>query len=246
MIKKLLVCTMLMGFATGLFAKDYQASMFGIKSDGTTLNTRSIQKAVDFISAQGGGKLVFWVGRYLTGTVELKSNVTIELKEGAALVAVDSPYEYNLANGSTAVFYAKNQSNIRIFGKGLIVGHSSAVMACLNEQFQKGHIKGNAADFMPSAILLDHCDGIQFDGITLEDTSNTALVLKACKNVTFNKVTVSSTVAGAVSLSNCEGVQMTGCYFDTKVPAVITDGTSSNLKFDHCVIPNGTAVSVDK
>lgn len=34
--------------------KDYQMTMFGIKSDGTTMNTRSIQKAIDFISESGG------------------------------------------------------------------------------------------------------------------------------------------------------------------------------------------------
>ena len=44
----------LLFFATGLSAKDYQAVMFGIKSDGVTLNTRSIQRA-SIISANKGG-----------------------------------------------------------------------------------------------------------------------------------------------------------------------------------------------
>ena len=38
-------------------AKEYKASLFGVKSDGITNNTRSIQKAVDFISENGGGEL---------------------------------------------------------------------------------------------------------------------------------------------------------------------------------------------
>ena len=44
----------LLVFVAGLSAKDYQVAMFGIKSDGVTLNTRSIQRAVDYISEQGG------------------------------------------------------------------------------------------------------------------------------------------------------------------------------------------------
>src|SRR5690554_5586558 len=64
----------------------YNASFFGIKSNGTTLNTTAIQKAIDYISEQGGGELNFYVGRYLTGTIELKSNVTLILHEGAVLV----------------------------------------------------------------------------------------------------------------------------------------------------------------
>ena len=61
-----------------LWAKDYPASMFGIKSNGEVMNTNSIQKAIDYISENGGGRLVFKVGRYLTGTIHLKSNVTID------------------------------------------------------------------------------------------------------------------------------------------------------------------------
>ena len=58
-------------------AKDYPASLFNIYSDGVTLNTRSIQFAIDYIHQQGGGRLVFDVGRFLTGSIHLKSNVTI-------------------------------------------------------------------------------------------------------------------------------------------------------------------------
>jgi polygalacturonase len=64
-------------------AKDYPASLFGINSDGVTLNTRSIQFGIDYIHQQGGGRLLFDVGRYLTGSIHLKSNVTIHLLEGA-------------------------------------------------------------------------------------------------------------------------------------------------------------------
>jgi polygalacturonase len=68
------------------FAGDYPASTFGIRSDGVTMNTRSIQYAVDYIHNHGGGRLVFEVGRYLTGSVHFKSGVGLELKEGAVLL----------------------------------------------------------------------------------------------------------------------------------------------------------------
>ncbi|MCQ5300121.1 glycoside hydrolase family 28 protein, partial [Blautia wexlerae] len=60
------------------------------------MNTRSIQKAIDFISESGGGRLVFTVGRYLTGSIHLKSNVTIHLGEGAVLVGSTNPYDYDM------------------------------------------------------------------------------------------------------------------------------------------------------
>src|SRR6476620_6660284 len=75
--------------------KDYPASQFGIYSDGVTLNTKSIQFAIDYIQQQGGGRLVFDVGRYLTGTIHLKTNVTIHLLEGAVLLGALNPFDYD-------------------------------------------------------------------------------------------------------------------------------------------------------
>src|SRR6187431_3750792 len=76
-------------------AKDYPASLFGIYSDGVTLNTRSIQFAIDYIQQQGGGRLVFDVGRFLSGSIHLKSNVTIHLLEGAVLLGTLNPFDYD-------------------------------------------------------------------------------------------------------------------------------------------------------
>ena len=58
-------------------AQIHQASSFGVKSDGVTLNTRSIQAAIDYISSHGGGVLELSVGRYLTGSIFLKDNVEL-------------------------------------------------------------------------------------------------------------------------------------------------------------------------
>ena len=93
-IFRLLLVIIILSTTFLLSAKDYNASMFGVKSNGITLNTNSIQKGIDYISANGGGTLVFYVGRYLTGTIYLKSNVTIRLEEGAILVGSVNPLDY--------------------------------------------------------------------------------------------------------------------------------------------------------
>src|ERR1700735_4860537 len=98
-------------------AEDYPASVFGIRSDGTTLNTRSIQYAVDYIHDHGGGRLVFEVGRYLTGSIHLKSDVGLELKEGAVLLGSLNPFDYDKVE-FTALLLANNQQNISVGGKG--------------------------------------------------------------------------------------------------------------------------------
>ena len=80
-MKKLLIIASLLLVSLAGSAQDkqpvYKSSFFGIRSNGTTDNTTSIQKAVDFIASKGGGTLEFSVGRYLTGAVQLKSGVDI-------------------------------------------------------------------------------------------------------------------------------------------------------------------------
>ena len=55
------------------------------KGDGVTLNTKSIQAAIDACSKSGGGTVWFPAGRYVSGTIYLKSHVTLFLEAGAVL-----------------------------------------------------------------------------------------------------------------------------------------------------------------
>ena len=58
---------------------------FGAVGDGVTLNTQAIQSAVDSCAASGGGTVVVPPGVFLTGTVFLKSRITLQLEAGAVL-----------------------------------------------------------------------------------------------------------------------------------------------------------------
>lgn len=51
----------LLVFVAGLSAKDYQVAMFGIKSDGVTLNTRSIQRLLIIsVNREAAGLFFMW------------------------------------------------------------------------------------------------------------------------------------------------------------------------------------------
>lgn len=236
----------LLFFAAGMSAKDYQVTMFGIRSDGVTLNTRSIQRAVDYISEQGGGRLVFYVGRYLTGSIELKSNVTIRIEEGAALVGVPSVYDYDGVEGRKALVYAKGQQNVGIGGKGIIDGQSMAVKAVVEDQLQKGNIRGAVSDYMPALICMEGCEGVRIEQVTLQDAGNAAEVFRDCREVTVDKVTVNAGASEekAVFVSGCDGLKMTDCYFNCTADPLESAGNSRNLSFVHCLMPDGKAVAV--
>ena len=157
-----------------LRAKDYNASMFGVKSNGTTMNTNSIQKGIDYISENGGGRLVFYVGRYLTGTIYLKSNVTIQLEEGAILVGSLNPLDYEMNNNWTALIFALNQQNIGITGKGVIDGQGFEVANNLVDLIHKGVISdplkydSPRETIRPQNIYFRGCRNVIIRGITSE------------------------------------------------------------------------------
>ena len=109
-MKKLFALTLSLICSAQLWAKDYQVADFGVMADGTTLNTRAIQRAIDLIHEQGGGRLIFPLGRYLSGTLHLRSGVTLHLENGAVLMGSNNPYDYDrVPNLNTAFLLAVGQ-----------------------------------------------------------------------------------------------------------------------------------------
>lgn len=99
---------------------------------GTKLNTVLINKTIEKLNANGGGTLFFPAGKYLTGAIKLKSNITIELEAGATLLFSDNfddylPYvemrhEGIMMKSFSPLIYAVDAENITIKGEGKIDG----------------------------------------------------------------------------------------------------------------------------
>src|SRR6478735_5580865 len=81
-------------FSSFAYAADIIVTSYGVKGDSTTLNSKAIQKAIDDCSKTGGGKVIFPAGHYLSGTVFLKTNVTLVLQKGAMLLGSTNVEDY--------------------------------------------------------------------------------------------------------------------------------------------------------
>lgn len=222
-IPKLFLTLIVTISSISLSAKDYNASMFGIKSNGTILNTNSIQKGIDFISANGGGRLMFYVGRYLTGTIYLKSNVTIQLEEGAILVGSLNPLDYEQNFNWTALIFALDQKNIGITGKGVIDGRGFQVASNLIDLIHKGVISDPlrydrpVETIRPQNIYFRGCRNIRIQGIILKDPGSWNQQYDQCRNLIIDGISVDSKSYwnnDGVDIVDCDSVSVTNSYFD--------------------------------
>ncbi|HRO47249.1 glycosyl hydrolase family 28 protein [Agriterribacter sp.] len=202
--------------------KDYPASLFNIYSDGVTLNTRSIQYALNYIHDNGGGRLVFHVGRYLTGSVYLRSNVSIELKEGAGLIGALNPWEYD-RKGWTALLFGLDQENIAITGKGYIDGQGREVARNFVDVIHRGIYKDGfrydrpEAEARPMIFYLKGCKDILIRGITIKNSSSWVQTYDQCTDLWLDSIYVDSKAYwnnDGIDIVDCNGVKITNSYID--------------------------------
>jgi polygalacturonase len=119
---------------------------FGAKADGVSLNTKSINAAIDACNKKGGGVVVIPQGLWLTGPIVLKSNVNLCVQRGALLQFTSNLNEYTLVAGNwEGVPAARNQSpisagnatNIAITGAGIIDGNGDAWRAVKKDKLSQ-------------------------------------------------------------------------------------------------------------
>ncbi len=133
-MKRLVICSFIL--LAALFVKGqefYNVLKFGAKNDSSALATKAIAAAINAAVKKGGGTIFFPAGKYLTGPIHLKSNITIFIDAGAELhfsdnfdhylPMVQSRWEGTDVMNFSPFFYAYKAENIAITGRGLINGH---------------------------------------------------------------------------------------------------------------------------
>jgi len=97
--------------------------------DGVTLNTEAFQRAINKLSAQGGGRLVVPQGMWLTGPIRLESNIELHLDRNAIIYMSPDKRLYldpnNRQGRCKPGIIAEHCKNIAITGNGIIDGNGA-------------------------------------------------------------------------------------------------------------------------
>lgn len=249
-MKKYIITILCVLACLSLQGKEYYASQFGIKSNGTTLNTTSIQKAIDFISEEGGGVLHFKVGRYLTGTLHLKSNVTIDLGEGAILVGSPNPYDYDKVDWAYGFITAENAENIAITGLGVIDGQGREVANNFLAQIANGFINdplklGRPAD-RPHGILFVNCKNVTVTGINVRSAACWTFTCDRCTNLHIDKVTVDSRAFwnnDGIDIVDCKDAVIENCFVSAADDGICLKSHKAAFCNDNVIVRNNVITS---
>jgi polygalacturonase len=103
---------------------------YGAVNDGQTLNTNAFKKTIAACVAAGGGKVIVPAGLWLTGPIELKSNINLHVERGALILFTKDHSEYPMISASSkstnyvtaSPIYGYDLKNIAITGEGIIDG----------------------------------------------------------------------------------------------------------------------------
>ena len=168
----LLLCVCSLSF---LHAERVDMQQAGADIQGRKLNTALINSTIDRLNANGGGTLFFPAGTYLTGSIHMKSNITLELEAGATLKFSENfddflPYvevrhEGIMMKSFQPLIYAVDAENITIKGEGTLDGNASY------ENWWKGEGREKIGGaFRPRMIFLNHCENVTVQGLTVQNS----------------------------------------------------------------------------
>ena len=197
----------------------------GASPSGTKLNTVLINKTIEKLNANGGGTLFFPAGKYLTGTIKLKSNITIELEAGATLLFSDNfddylPYvemrhEGIMMKSFSPLIYAVDAENITIKGEGKIDGQGKKWW----DEFFRVIIdlKNNGKrDINKYQTMWDQVNDAKVIGSEINEDYSEALQRRffrppfiqpiRCKNVRIEGITIVNSPFWTVNPEFCENV----------------------------------------
>jgi len=252
--KQLQILILTLGLSLPLFAKDYPAASFGAKNDGVTLNTSVIQAAIDFISQNGGGRLVFAPGVYVAGSLYIKSDVTLHLEEGAELRGSANPFDYvqDKHIGWMSFIFSVKQKNIGITGPGLINGNGFAVATNMVSYIQRGLVidalsydRPDAAN-RPTNIYFRECEKVVVAEGTQKDPACWNFVVDQCTDVVIDRIKIDSKAYwnnDGIDIVDCERLVLKDSYIDASDDAICFKSHDATKIGQDVVVENCTVRS---
>ena len=204
---------------------------FGAKGDGVSLDTQYIQACI--LACPDNGRVYFPKGKYYTGPLFLKSNITIELDKDAELIGdidrthypvlpgvtytTDETDEYNLGSWEgnpldcfASIITGINVENVNIIGPGIINGNADKADWWVD-------VRTKRIAWRPRGLFLNNCKNICVQGVTFTNTPSWNLHPYFSENLRFIDLKLinpkNSPNTDGCDPESCKNVDIIGVYF---------------------------------
>jgi polygalacturonase len=226
-----LLCIIIWGInlnAQSNLSNGYNILRFGAKCDGKTVNTEFIQKAIDECNANGGGVVTVPTGKFITGMILLKDNVTLNLEKGSTLEASIDTNDFAADLWHKCVIAIKGVSNVSLIGEGTVDGRGD-----------KFTVKCEAPN-RPYVVLVQNSKNIRIKDVTLKNSARWTLRLLKDEHVFVSGVTIYSQTN-----YNNDGIDIDGkdivisdCIINCDDDAICFKSDSTNAICENVVVTN--------
>ena len=217
----------------------FNVKHYGARGDGRKKETASIKRTIDLCAKEGGGTVYFPPGKYLTGTVILKSHVTLQLEAGATLLGSEDPSDYLMIDDPWdktnkilgPLIYADHAENITLTGRGAIDGQGQV--------WWKRHWL--AFPRKGAARPLDTPPPGRTNKV--EDDRPRLIRLINSRDIVIEKLNLTNSGSWTINPLFCEFVRVDGVTIQNPIPSPNTDGINPescrNVQISNCRISVG-------
>jgi hypothetical protein len=218
----------------------YDVRNYGASGNGVVKDTAALQAAIDAAAKRGGGVVLLPPGRYLSGTIHLRSNVSIRFAGGASLIASkdDADFDSREKPPAASVTTAKITWTLpaRLRRALVMVDRSADALKTVDDPDTtyahyslivgdhvsnvtiegSGTIDGNRTERGgPKLIALKNCRHITLRGLTLRNAPNYNVSLIGSEDADLENLTIVNGYADGIDPDDSRLVRIANCYIDT-------------------------------
>lgn len=221
----------------------YNVRDHGAKGDGKTLDTTAIQSAIDKCFNDKGGTVLIPAGDFLSGTLELKSNVTLHIAAAGKLLGSPKREDYTAGkgvppgNGNIVFLFAVNAQNVSIEGKGTIDGNGLAFYNGKGDNTGPGQ-NGVGGNFdRPHLGIFYQCNNLRMRDTFCTASAYHCFRILGCKQVYIDGIRIYNRVNrnnDGFHFNNNEYVHIINCDVQCQDDACALFGSNKFVTITNC------------